>query len=160
MGDLWKGLYRQTGISGEDQAAEAGYNGARSERRGEVMESGAFRRLIFAALGMAAVGWAALIYLVWGVYPWLWARWAFFSALVLGVAGLSTPLLALIYRRLAVGPVGERTVLREGLLVGLYVGLLAWFQLGRMVTPFLAGALGVVLALVEVGLRLWEIRRP
>ncbi len=108
---------------------------------------------------MALLGWGLLAYLVWAVYPVLWARWAFFSALVLAVAGTTAPLLALVYRRFAPRPVADRVVLREGLLAGVYVGLLAWFQLGRMVTPFLVVALAVLFVLVEVGTRLWETRR-
>ena len=123
------------------------------------MHPQAFWRLTFAALAMALVGWLGLAYLIWAVYPVLWARWAFFSALVLAVTGTTTPLLALIYRRFATVPVPERTVLREGLLAGAYVGLLAWFQLGRMVTLFLAVALATVIVLLEIGFRLWEARR-
>lgn len=108
---------------------------------------------------MLLVGGGTLVYLVTRTYPLLWARWLFFSALVLTVTGLVTPLLALIYRRFAAHPVPERSVLREGLLSGVYVGLLAWFQLGRMVTPFLVITLALTLFLLEVGIRLWEIRR-
>jgi len=108
---------------------------------------------------MALVGWGTLAYLALTTYPLLWARWAFFSALVLAVTGVVTPILALIYRRFAAHPVPERSVLREGLLSGVYVGLLAWFQLGRMVTPFLLITLALILFLLEVGIRLWEIRR-
>ena len=123
------------------------------------MHPQALRRLVFASLAMALLGWGLLAYLVWAVYPVLWARWLFFSALVLAVAGTVSPFLALVYRRFAPHPVADRVVLREGLLAGAYVGLLAWFQLGRMVTPFLAAALAVLIVLVEVGTRLWETRR-
>ena len=123
------------------------------------MQPNALRRLLYASLVMALVGWGGLAYLLTRTYPVLWARWGFFSALVLAVTGLVTPLLALIYRRFAARPVSERTVLREGLLSGVYVGLLAWFQLGRMVTPFLLITLAVLLILLESGIRLWEIRR-
>ena len=98
---------------------------------------------------MALTGWGGLLVLVLTTYPVLWARWAFFFCLTLAVTGSVIPPLAQAYRRFAARPVGERTVLRQALLVGVYVGWLAWLQLGRLLTGLTAALLFVLLGLFE-----------
>lgn len=123
------------------------------------METQAFRRVLWSGLLLAGLGWAGVVVLWLTTYPVLWARWAFFLCLVLGVAGTLMPVLGQTYRRFSRHPVGERTVLREGLLLGVYVAWLAWLQLGRLLTPATAAGYALVFLALEVVFRLWEVGR-
>jgi len=114
------------------------------------MLPGAFRRLLPAALALFLVGASGMILLVLTAYPVLWARWAFFLCLVAATAGLTMPLFAYLHHRFPFRqPVGERTVLREGLWSGLYLGFLGWLQLGRILTPWSALLVAAALTLLE-----------
>ena len=54
---------------------------------------------------------------------------------------------------------GPNVIVRQALWLGVYGDLLAWFQLGRLLTPVLAVFLAVGLILIEVLLRLNERSR-
>ena len=124
------------------------------------MLPGAFRRLWMAAIALAFVGAVGLALLVFMVYPVLWARWAFFLCLSALATGVSLPLIAYLHHRFPAGaPTHERTVLREGVWVGLYLGVLAWLQLGRILTPISALIPAVGLAALEAFLLVGEKHR-
>ncbi len=111
------------------------------------MLPGAFRRLWIAAIALAFIGAVGMALLVFMAYPVLWARWGFFLCLTAFATGVSLPFLAYLHNRFPAGaPTHERTVLREGVWVGLYFGILAWLQLGRILTPLsgLIPALGLI----------------
>ncbi|NPA93574.1 MAG: hypothetical protein GXO56_07845 [Chloroflexi bacterium] len=114
------------------------------------MLSGAYRRILPASLALVLLGAGGAVLLVMTTYPVLWARWAFFLCLTAAVTGLSMPIFAYLHHRFpARRPATERTVLREGLWVGLYVGILAWLQLGRVLTPLSAFFPAVALIFLE-----------
>ncbi len=127
-----------------------------------LMLPGAFRRLLPAALTLTLLGLGGMVGLVITTYPVLWARWLFFLCLVAAAAGLSMPIFALLHRRFSQRrPVSERTVLRESLWVGAFVGFLAWLQLGRALSPLAALFAAVAVALLELLLLVSEqSRRP
>ncbi len=115
-----------------------------------LMLSGASRRIWPASLALFFLGTGGAVLLLTTTYPVLWARWAFFLCLTAAVTGFSMPIFAYLHHRFpARRPVTERTVLREGLLVGLYVGILAWLQLGRVLTPLSAFFPAVALLFLE-----------
>jgi len=114
------------------------------------MLPGAFRRILPAAIGLFFFGASGLAVLIFTVYPVLWARWAFFLCLTAALTGLTMPAFAYLHHRFpGAQPAAERTVLREGLWVGLYAGMLGWLQLGRVLTPWWAFLLAAAFAVLE-----------
>ena len=124
------------------------------------METRPFYRVLIASAVMFFGGATALAYLIFTVYPVLWARWAFFAALTFTVTGATMPLAAYLHRRFpGAKPTSEHTVLREGLFAGLYVGTLAWLQLGRALSPVSAAIPAVALLAIEALLLLNDAAR-
>ena len=124
------------------------------------MLPGAFRRILPAAGGLFFIGLSGAALLVFSAYPVLWARWAFFLCLTAALTGLTMPAFAYLHHRFpGPRPATERTVLREGLWAGLYVGLLGWLQLGRVLTPWWAFLLAVAFLMLEALLLLAERSR-
>jgi len=115
-----------------------------------LMLPNAFRRILPAAIVLFILGGGGLTLLVTTTYPVLWARWVFFLCLVLLFAGLTMPAIAYLHQRFFTqNPTHERTVLRESLWLGLYVGILAWLQLGRSLNSLSALILALGLLAVE-----------
>jgi hypothetical protein len=110
-----------------------------------------------AAIILAGAGWAGLVYLVFFTLPTLWPRWLFFFLTVLALTGTVLPMVAFLNRRFPSMPAPTpAVVLRQSLWVGIYGTALAWLQIGRVLTPALAGLLALGLILIEWLLRLRE----
>jgi hypothetical protein len=89
--------------------------------------------------------------------PTVGPRWLFFFLLTLAVTGTSLPFVWLLRRRFAPNaPVPAGVLLRQGIWVGLYAGLLVWLQVNRSLELSLAVLLGLALIVVEWLLRLME----
>ncbi|HAE85238.1 MAG TPA: hypothetical protein DCG78_01845 [Anaerolineaceae bacterium] len=109
----------------------------------------------FIILILAGGGGLALVTLF--TLPTLGPRWLFFFFLVLLVSGIALPIAYLLNRRFPSNPPVENTVIiREALLAGILVALLAWMRMGRLLTFPLAILLAAAFILVEFLLRLWE----
>lgn len=99
-----------------------------------------------ALLGL--LGWGGLAMLMLYTLPTLGPRWFFFFMLLVALSGTALPIAAYLHRRFPTDPpAGSNAVIREALLVGVYGCLLAWLQLGRV----LSGALVVFIALGFIG---------
>jgi hypothetical protein len=110
-----------------------------------------------AAIILAGVGWAGLGYLVFFTVPTLGPRWLFFFLTLLALTGTALPFVAFLNRRFpSVPPPTPSVVLRQSLWVGIYGTALIWLQIGRVLTPALAGLLALGLLLIEWLLRLRE----
>jgi hypothetical protein len=124
------------------------------------MTSPSIRSTLPAAILLALVGWAGLVYLFIFTLPTLWPRWLFFFLSVLAVTGISLPVAAFLNRRFPTQPPAtQNTILREASLVGIYFATLAWLQLGRVLTLPLIFLLAVGLTLIEFLIRLREKSR-
>ncbi len=109
---------------------------------------------------LAVIGWGGLFVVVMNMLPTLGPRWLFFFLSVLAVTGTTLPLAAFLNRRFPSNPPPKRvTVLREAVLVGIYVPTLAWLQLGRALTFPLVLVFASGLAALEWLLRLREHSR-
>ena len=118
------------------------------------------RSTIPAAVFLALIGFAGLAYLFVDALPTLGARWLFFFLGVLAVTGVFLPVAAFLNLRFPTEPPANlNAILRESLWVGIYVAMLAWLQLGRVLTPLLSLLIFVGLALVEFLIRLREKSR-
>jgi hypothetical protein len=106
---------------------------------------------------MLGIGIAGLIYTMITTEPSLGPRWLFFFFLMFLGTGLALPISILLNHRFPTSPpVGERIILREALLFGGFITLLAWLSHGRLLTGGLAAIIFVGLAAVEIFTRLWE----
>ncbi|MFQ5617274.1 MAG: hypothetical protein ACE5GO_12550 [Anaerolineales bacterium] len=114
-------------------------------------------KFIPAAIILGSGGWIGLVWLVINTLPTVGPRWLFFFCWFLALTGTSLPVIAFLNRRFPGNvPTTQNVVVRQASWVGLYGSILAWLQIGRVVTPALALLLAVGLILVEWLLRLRE----
>lgn len=106
---------------------------------------------------LGVIGWGGLILLVFMTLPTLGPRWLFFFLATLAVSGTALPVVYFFNRRFPSNPpVDGGVVLREGMWVGVYASLLAWLQMGRVLTSGLALVLALGLVVIEFLLRMGE----
>ncbi len=119
-----------------------------------------FGRILILALIIAGVGLMGLILVITLTLPYLGPRWLFFFFLTLLVTGLFLPVAAFLNRRFpSTPPAGGGVLIRQALWFGIYADLLAWLQMGRVLTIMVALYIGLGLALIEVFLRMYERSR-
>lgn len=120
-------------------------------------EKPSFRPYLIPTLLLAAGGWAGLYALMQFTLPTLWPRWGFYALLVLALTGTAIPLSYLYNAFLSSQPIGDpKVIIRQAMWVGFYGALLAWLQLGRVLTFGLAVAIGAGVAAIEYAIRLME----
>jgi hypothetical protein len=116
-----------------------------------------FWSFLWISLVLSVIGWGGLILLIFLSLPTLGPRWLFFFLFTLALSGISLPVAYFFNRRFPVDPpIDGGVVLREAMWCGVYFSLLAWLQMGRVLTSGLAFVLAVGLVLVEFLLRLGE----
>jgi hypothetical protein len=119
-----------------------------------------------AAIILMLLGWGGFIAVVIYTEPSGGTRWALFFTSVLALTGTALPAVAYLNRRFPSMPAPTPgIILRQAIWIGIYLPTLAWLQIGRVLTPFLALLLGVGLVLIEFLLRLrersqWKPERP
>ena len=108
--------------------------------------------ILLGGLGLAGIAWL-LIYTL----PTPGPRWLFFLSWFLALTGISLPIMAFLNRRFP-GEVAatQGVIIRQATWIGVYGCLLAWLQIGRVVTFPLALWIAAGLGLVEWLLRLRE----
>lgn len=116
-----------------------------------------FWLILWISLILCLIGWGGLIVLVLTTLPTLAPRWVFFFLLTLALSGTALPVTYFLNRRFPTQPpVESSVVLREAMWVGAYGSLLAWLQMGHVLTSALVMVLALGLLLVEFLLRLSE----
>ena len=116
-----------------------------------------FWAFLWISLVLFLIGWGGLVVLIMLTVPTLAPRWLFFFLLTLALSGTALPVAYFLNRRFPSDPpVDSSVVLREAMWFGVYGSLLAWLQLGRVLTSGLAIILAVGLILVEFLLRLGD----
>jgi hypothetical protein len=116
-----------------------------------------FWAFLWISLVLCLIGWGGLITLIILSLPTLGPRWLFFFLFTLALSGTALPVVYFLNRRFPTNPLVESSVvLRESMWFGIFGSLLAWLQLGRVLTSGLAVVLAVGLVLVEYLLRLGE----
>ncbi len=109
---------------------------------------------------LAALGWGGLAVVILYTLPTLGPRGLFFFLGVLALSGTALPLVYFFNRRFPSNPPAEPgVILRQATWVGVYGSTLAWLQLGRMLSPMVAGVLAIALLVTELLLRLRERAR-
>jgi len=115
--------------------------------------------VLVAAVVMAATGWIGLWYLVTTSLPTAFPRWLFFVFLYLGVTGTALPFVRFLNIRFSredapLPPSGA--ILRQSILIGLFVVACAWLQIPRVLNPVIAFFLALSLIVIEVFLHVRE----
>ncbi len=119
-----------------------------------------FKEFLPVFIILLALGGGGLALVINLTLPTLGPRWLFFFFLVLLGAGAALPVAYFLNIRFPTTPPAERSVImREALWAGVFVSLMAWLRMGRVLTFPLGVIIAAVLVLVEVLLRLWERSR-
>ncbi len=113
--------------------------------------------ILITSIILNLVGWVGLILLLNFSLPTLGPRWIFFLLLTIAVSGVSLPILFFLHLRFPTDPPAEMNVyIREALFVSIFVDMLAWLQLGRVLTPLRAFLVAVGMVAIEFFIRLRE----
>jgi hypothetical protein len=121
-----------------------------------------FRRFLPSFLILFILGWGGLALLIFGIQspPLVWARWGFFVLGIMALTGTALPVVYFLNRRFPSEPPAESEVIvRQSLWVGVYGAMLAWLQLGRLVTVYVILGLACGLIATEYFIRLREKAR-
>jgi len=112
------------------------------------------------SLFLVLAGGGGLAIILTTTLPNLGPRWLFFFLTLLGGTGLAMPVVYLINRRVPSNPPATSSiVVRQALWFGIYLDLLAWLQLGRVLNSSLSVFLGAGFVVIEVLLRMNERSR-
>ena len=79
----------------------------------------------------------------------------FFFLSIIG-AGIALPFCYLIQRRFANQVVAGKVLIREAILFGVFLALVAWLQLGRVLTNLIIVIIAIGFVLLEMLLRMAE----
>jgi hypothetical protein len=103
------------------------------------------------------LGWGGLYAVYQFTSPNGGTRWLFFFVLIIAITGTFLPLVAFLNRRFpSKPPVTNLVVIRQALWFGIWIALITWLQIGRVLTPALALLLAIGLIIIEWLLRLRE----
>ena len=115
-----------------------------------------FGKIFITALILCAIGLVGLSFILITLEPTLWPRWLFYFFLTMAGTGMALPVAYILQRRLAKQYVPARVLIREGLLFGIYLDLIAWLQIGRIATNLVVFLLAGGMILLEYFLRMAE----
>lgn len=119
-----------------------------------------FKPFLIVALILGGFGILGLALILNLSLPTLGPRWLFFFFGSAAVSGLALPVIYLLHWRfLSPTPVTPGIIVRQAIWVGVYFDLLAWFQLGRVLSLPLAVGLALGLGVIEFALRISERSR-
>ncbi len=105
---------------------------------------------------LTAGGGAGLIFIFLNTQPFLGPRWLLFFFISLVSCGLSLPIITILQLRFSKKNLSEGVLLRESILCAVYIDLLLWLQLGRVLTDFIILLLGAGFVMLEIFLRISE----
>lgn len=115
-----------------------------------------FGKIFLTSLILSSLGAVGLIFIIFFSEPTLGPRWLLFFFLTICSAGLALPLAYIIQRRVATQYVSAGVLLREAIFFSIFIDLLAWLQLGRILTSLIILILAIGFILLEVFLRMAE----
>ena len=96
------------------------------------------------------------MFIFFNTQPFLGPRWLLFFFISLVSCGLSLPIITILQLRFSKKNLSEGVLLRESILCAVYIDLLLWLQLGRVLTDFIILLLGVGFVMLEIFLRISE----
>ena len=123
-------------------------------------KSQAFSYYLPAIIILILAGGGGLYLVMTQMLPTVGPRWLFYFCLLILVSGLFMPLTWFINRRFPSEiPAGPQVVIRQAVWFGVFAAMLAWLQIGRVLTLTMAIILGVALFVIEFLIRMWERSR-
>jgi hypothetical protein len=115
-----------------------------------------FGKIFLTSLILVLSGTAGLVFIIFFSEPTLGPRWLFFFFLTICTTGIAMPFAYVIQRRVARQYVPVNVLLREALLFSIFIDLLTWLQLGRILTNLMILILAGGFFLLEFFLRMAE----
>ena len=115
-----------------------------------------FGKIFLTSLILVVLGAGGLIFIVFFSEPTLGPRWLFFFFLTICMTGLALPFAYILQRRIAKQYVPTNVLLRESILFAIFVDLLTWLQLGRILSNLMILILAGGFILLEFFLRMAE----
>ncbi|HMN12120.1 MAG TPA: hypothetical protein PKD55_07330 [Bellilinea sp.] len=119
-----------------------------------------FLPFAFSGAMLFVVGMLGLVGLIDFTVPTLGPRWLFFFFAALAASGLGLIVFYFIHWRFPSGAVvPPMVIVREAILAAVYVDLLVWLQLGRVLSVPLAVGIAFGFVVIELAIRLTERSR-
>ncbi len=115
-----------------------------------------FGKVLPASLILTLCGAGGLMYILMNTQPFLGPRWLMFFFTTLLACGVGLPIFTLLQNRFSKKGVTEGVLVRETILLAVYVDLLLWLQLGRALSNIIVLLLGMGFLLLEIFLRISE----
>ena len=116
-----------------------------------------FRIFFFSGSLLAAAGLGGLYYIIQYELPTLVPRWLFFLLLTFALSGLALPAAYFLnYRFSDRQKVTGTMITRQAIWVGVYGDILAWLQLGRILSFSLAVFIAIGMGFIEYLIQLSE----
>lgn len=116
-----------------------------------------FRPFLTAAITLVVLGLGLFALAVFAFAPTVWARWLFFFGGTLTLTGLALPATWFLNLRFpSEPPAGVNVIVRQAVWVGVYFGLLAWFQQERLVSLGMIAGFAIGLGAIEYLTRMRE----
>jgi len=113
-------------------------------------------RVLPVGLILTAIGGVGLVFIFLNTQPFIGPRWLLFFFITLLACGLGLPIITMTQIRFSKKNLTEGVLLRESILFAIYIDLLLWLQLGRVLTNFIILLLGAGFVLLEIFLRISE----
>lgn len=117
----------------------------------------AFRPFLAPSLILFILGWGGLAVVLFLTSPTIWPRWGFFALWTIAWVGTSLPIIFFLnFRFQSDQPAGPGVILRQSIWVGIYAATLAWMQLGRFASIWIAIGLAMGMIAIEYFIRMRE----
>jgi len=115
-----------------------------------------FGKIFMTSLILSLLGIGGLIFIIIFSEPTLGPRWLFFFFLTLCATGLSLPVMYIVQRRVAKQYVPVSVLLREAIFFSIFIDIITWLQLGRIISNLMILILAAGFILLEIFLRMAE----
>lgn len=113
--------------------------------------------IIITSLIIALIGWVGIFFLLQYTQPFLGPRWLFFFLLTMAISGTTLPLVYFLNLRFPSDPPANTSVIiRQAIWFAIFVDLLAWLQLGRVLNSILVVVIALGIIAIENLIRLVE----
>lgn len=115
-----------------------------------------FGKILISSIFLIILGGGGLAFIFIFYEPTLGPRWMFFFFLTIIGSGIALPISYLIQRRFANQVVLNKVLIREAIFFGVFLALIAWLQLGRILTNLIIVIISIGFILLEMLLRMAE----
>lgn len=115
-----------------------------------------FSKIFLTTLILVFIGSGGLVGIISFSQPTLGPRWLFFFFVTILASGLALPFVYILQRRVAKNAVSGGVLIREALWVAVFVDLIAWLQLGRVLNGLIFIFLLGGFVVIEILLRMSE----